>query len=752
MNSFAAFAEEDSKPMHWSGDKTLWDRKNNKVELFGNATVTQPGESLIADYIHLDLNQNTLYAKGHCYYVASDAIIYGDELFYNLETHVGTVVRGRVASESFMLMGERINKLGPGRFQTYHGEYSTCHDCPNSWSLVGDDVDIQFEGYAYMRNVSMKVKDTPVFWIPYLILPLKTKRQTGFLFPKMGRSTISGFKFVQPFFWATGRSTDMTIALGTYSAKGLRGEWEGRYATYGGSATGNVYYQKDRTEGTPKQSRWALGLLQSQELPFEINEKIKFYEISDNQYPIDFEEDVPGIGQSVLSSDFILSHSSKNVSSFIAARRHRNLLNPNSRIEFDRSTVQQLPYGLITSNDRKLFKTPVTAGLTFGASRFSRTAGIFDYDQNSTQGDPYNPGVDPLRKATRATLVPSLYTTLRPFDVLSVVPSVQYRSYFYNFDNQTSNLQRGYLIFQTQMSAQFEKIYETDNPEIPRIKHLIRPELTYSRIPYIREPDHPFVRQVKFRSGYQFDNYDVVPMNNSTSTINYFTPLGHSISYGATTQVISRMGRIEDEFSTYKRNAELQVGQTFNLLELKEEKDNQVPFSRFYSLMNLSFNNFDSSIQYYYYPYLGRILRQREVGSQPSGSVSPHELSSSFSYTFEKSVHQKVLSFERRVGLSYAWSRIDSSTSNLGSNLVYSLNDYVMPKAGISYDFFSHRLFKIDSSLTFQSPSRCWKFTTSFNRYISRPGWDISFDLSLNLTGQDFSSVSDLGSGKAPGA
>ena len=43
------------------------------------------------------------------------------------------------------------------------------------------------------------------------MLPVKNKRQTGFLFPELGSSENNGFTFNLPFFWNISDSTDMTI-------------------------------------------------------------------------------------------------------------------------------------------------------------------------------------------------------------------------------------------------------------------------------------------------------------------------------------------------------------------------------------------------------------------------------------------------------------------------------------------------------------------------------------------------------------
>src|SRR5947208_2001602 len=110
-DSQLAHAIEDGSPIQASGTKEVWNRAQNKVELFGNAVVRQMGESLQADYIVLDQKSRTLDARGNCIYITSDAVIYGQEMHLNLDSRTGTVVGGRVATDRFTLAGERINKL-----------------------------------------------------------------------------------------------------------------------------------------------------------------------------------------------------------------------------------------------------------------------------------------------------------------------------------------------------------------------------------------------------------------------------------------------------------------------------------------------------------------------------------------------------------------------------------------------------------------------------------------------------------------
>ena len=740
-----------AEPLHWSSKRTLWDQKAKKVELHGDARVTRPESSVTADTIFLDLEKRTLSARGNCVFSASDLEIRSAALDFDLDSYTGSIANGRVSDGRFLLVGERINRLGEQRFQAYQAEYTTCRDCPGSWAIEVEDVDLEIEGYAYMKNVRFKIKDAPFMWMPYLIVPVKSERQSGLLFPRLGVAGVHGFVFVQPFFWVTGRSTDMTFGLGLYSERGFRTEWEGRYNLGPrGSATANLYYTRDAKVGSVLPNRWGLKVYQQHELPFGITQKLRIQEISDNLYATEFKEDMPGLSEASLPSDLSLSRSSDTLSLYAEIRRFRNLLAPEATVNgtlkdpvgFDSRTVQLMPRVVATTNDQFFFGLPVATGIALSLSNFARASDFYDDDESTPSVGVYDPGVDPVRRGLRTSITPSIYTTLRPWGLFSLVPSAHYRSYFYSFPQPVPSLSRGYLLFQADLSFQLSRIYDTGNPEIPKVRHLIRPHLRYSRIPFVAtNGNHPFVQQVQRNNGYVFDSQDVVPLSTPPSLTNYFTPLGDSLAYGVTTQLIRRRGLLGEPGAQYQTMAELSAQQTFNLMEFQRPEEQRVPFSRFESALLLNFDKWSSSTQYNFYPDLDRLIR---TATNSVLGATPHELSTGIKYTWEKGFHQEVLAFERSFSLNYAYSRISTYTSNATAALTYSLSDYVMPAISASYSFVGNKFLKAASSVTFQSPSKCWRFNVTSSWEIGTNSQLFNPDITLNLTGLGFGGVSEV--------
>lgn len=772
--SLSALAGSSSNgPLHIYGDKNYY--VNGKMELIGHAAVHQDGESLFADHITYEKDSKIVHAVGNAVFVGKTALLQGSEMHFNLETRTGTIIGGRVSTDQFTLSGERINKLGEGRFQAHRAEYSTCKDCPQSWTMAAEDVDLQLEGYAYLSNVTAKVMDAPGVWLPYLIVPIKTKRQTGLLMPQFG-FTDEGFTLVQPFFWAINRSFDMTFGLGNYGGRGRRLEWEGRYALRDGNGKFNFYQLNDRTFRNylanntftnstkgPSGNRWALQAEQNQLLPFNIQEKFRAVDVSDSLYLTKVLGDVPGNGEAYLTSDVSLSHATDQVSTFVTARRFRNLMTPlteDPRV-FDPKTVQVFPQAEVTTNDKVFFGGALVGGLNLGIQNFQRSADFFDRDQYDTTpvaaGTPWRQGKDPIREAVRARINPTLYSTVRAWDAVAIVPRADYRHYFYDFHGKTSALSRGYLHTDVDIQTQFEKVYDRDpKSEFPKVKHLIRPIINYSLIPYRSEsPEHPFSRQMAYAqsnsfTGYNFDNEDIVPLDSTLSNANYFAPEGNALSYGFTTQMarkrrqkvfVPKGEKAPEPTYSYDQPIEWSSGQSFNFREVRPGQGHH-PLSRFYSLITANFDKSNGYVDYYYIPYM-----------PVNPDTSRHVLSAGAQWIPEKGSGKRVLAYERSIGANYYYNRSSnqSQTQTLRLYSIFSINDYIMPGVAIEYNLLGKRWKEANTTLTFQSPSECWKLDLGYFQTVSQdletglPKWSGTFrmNLSLNLTGSGFGSFSD---------
>ena len=736
-----------SNLMQWGGDESRLDRKTHVVTLVGNAYFFRDLEVLRADLIKLNTETLLVHAEGRVYYQYTDILIRADAMDLNPRQKTGTMYNGNVSNGKFALRGAQIDQIESNRFKVKEYDYSTCHDCPNSWAMTGSSADVTIDGYAFIDNFAFKVRDVPVAWSPYMVIPLKTRRQSGFLFPVFGKTSDFGNYLVEPFYWAINRYSDMTFSMGEYTRKGARFEWEGRYAISPRSrGTANFYWTRD-PEVTPLFFRWAAKTGMAQELPFGFEGKLHLNEVSDSGYPIRYSDDILGRQEAVLISDLFFSKNDPDISTTISFRRIRNLLRYTGSVpdyRFDPVTVQEFPRIVVTSNDRLVFGQRVAFGVETRFNRFTRTAGPFDtFTNNGTK-------TEIIREANRLTLIPSLYTTLNPKPWLSLVPSVQYRSFVYNFNGAYSNLARGYLLAQTEASLQLEKLYPTTDPDLS-YRHTIRPTLTYSVIPdwgIIQSGEHPFERQVQSQgsAGKYFDDSDIVPKKTIQNLDNYFVPLGNSLTYGLTTQVFKREKQKDGSTNVFRR-FEAGFSQTLDIFEVKRsldniQKNNRIILSPFFSHFLYANGKFSSSLEYTYYSFLER------YDSAAAGLLkdpSPHRMSVSFSWTLESALKDGLLKYDRSLNATYSYSRLTSEVSSLQVGSTFSINDYIMPKGAVTYNLVKEadpHLIEVKGSLLFQSPSKCWQVEFGMSHSVDKSSV-ITPSIALNISGDSFGTLDD---------
>ena len=187
-----------------------------------------------ADWIAYDVSLNSIKARGNVAIITDEDHLYAEQATVNLESETGTFTNATITREEhdLHLEGEVIEKTG---YKTYHienGWVITCKvddDETPPWSFAASDAVVEQDGYAVLKHARFQVKDVPVFYMPWMIVPVKNKRQTGFIFPEFSNSNNSGFGFNLPFFWNISDSTDLTIYTEYMANRGYMPGLEFRY-------------------------------------------------------------------------------------------------------------------------------------------------------------------------------------------------------------------------------------------------------------------------------------------------------------------------------------------------------------------------------------------------------------------------------------------------------------------------------------------------------------------------------------------
>ncbi len=210
--------QKGDEEIHVTADSLSVREGGKEIEGKGNIELKRQEMTLKADEVWVNRETQDMEAQGN---VSVDdpewKLKKGDRARFNLGEETGTIENGDMFLEKghLSLSGSRLQKL-PG--QAYHiddGFFTTClcESGPPTWKISGAEIDIAREGEARIRGGVFYIMDVPVFYIPYVLFPVRSERQSGLLFPQFGTSSKRGFWYMQPFYWAISKSSDATLTF-----------------------------------------------------------------------------------------------------------------------------------------------------------------------------------------------------------------------------------------------------------------------------------------------------------------------------------------------------------------------------------------------------------------------------------------------------------------------------------------------------------------------------------------------------------
>ncbi|WP_456387099.1 LPS-assembly protein LptD [Desulfolithobacter sp.] len=210
-----------------------------------SAPATRPGSAELrtekvtvttvrADWLVYDMDLGTVKARGELLIRIGPDQLTATQGVINLKRETGiftdaTIIR---QDKELHLAGRVIEKTGVLTYHIEDGWIITCRLKDGQtppWSFAAVDATIEDNGYAVLKHATFRIKGVPVLYTPYMVLPAKRRRQTGFLLPRASQSSRDGFGLELPFFINLSPSSDLTLYPYYMADRGLMNGLEFRY-------------------------------------------------------------------------------------------------------------------------------------------------------------------------------------------------------------------------------------------------------------------------------------------------------------------------------------------------------------------------------------------------------------------------------------------------------------------------------------------------------------------------------------------
>ena len=211
------------EPWRLEADRLQVDEERNIAEAFGNVHAWRFNDFLFADYARLYMDTNWIYLQGDVRAGFNGDLIQGEEAELDLNNQVGWIRDGEVfmAEDNVYFTGKHLEKTGPHTYTFKQGIMTSCDARPAPWSVKSSRGEVTIDGYARLWHTRFRVRDRSIMYSPFLIAPVKTERQSGFLFPDIAYSSELGMNVNLPYYWVIDDERDMTFYANYYSFRGL---------------------------------------------------------------------------------------------------------------------------------------------------------------------------------------------------------------------------------------------------------------------------------------------------------------------------------------------------------------------------------------------------------------------------------------------------------------------------------------------------------------------------------------------------
>lgn len=296
-------AELLSESIEIEAGELVWKRTENRYIAKDHVVVRYGPITLHADELNLDATRQTLTAEKDVTLedTHQGILLSSHHLEFDLQRKTGIITQGELTvvhkGITYRFQGARVEKQEGDRYLVERGSFTTCR-CKSgkpSWRVTGQEMRVTLGEYAYAKNSAFWIKGVPILYLPFLFFPVKTERESGFLFPAFSISQRKGFELQAPYYWKISETQDATFTP-HYAAKwGGGGDVEYRYRLTQngfGKLQGEAFSQALREEGKTEgleEFRWRVAAEHQQHFDHGVGWNLKGDIVSDNLYLKDFE-------------------------------------------------------------------------------------------------------------------------------------------------------------------------------------------------------------------------------------------------------------------------------------------------------------------------------------------------------------------------------------------------------------------------------------------------------------------------------
>jgi len=300
---------QSDAPTFIGAKASRYEQEQQVATLAGDVVMRQGSMQLESEEASLYQAENRGELNGNVRLRDNGALIVGDHAQVQLDTGAAQIDNAEYVMHKSRIRGNALyaKRAENAIIRLKDGTYTTCEPDSNAWQLKGNNITLNpATGFGTATNATLRIKNIPILYTPYIYFPIDNRRQSGFLPPSFSTGSETGFTLVTPYYFNLAPNYDATLYPQYMTKRGLLMEGEFRYLTKSSEGQfGGAYLNDDSNERSKQtdyeKTRYMLNWQHKGGLDSRLTTQVDYTKISDPYYF----QDLKSYEEGVQSRDYL---------------------------------------------------------------------------------------------------------------------------------------------------------------------------------------------------------------------------------------------------------------------------------------------------------------------------------------------------------------------------------------------------------------------------------------------------------------
>lgn len=286
-----------------------YEQEQQIATLAGDVVMRQGSMQVEAEEASLYQAENRGELNGNVRLRDNGTLLVGDHAQVQLDTGAAQIDNAEYVMHKSRIRGNALyaKRAENAIIRLKDGTYTTCEPDSNAWQLKGNNITLNpATGFGTATNATLRVKNIPILYTPYIYFPIDDRRQSGFLPPSFSTGSETGFTLVTPYYFNLAPNYDATLYPQYMTKRGMLMEGEFRYLTKSSEGQFGGAYLNDDSDERKNQSdyektRYMLNWQHKGGLDSRLTSMVDYTKISDPYYF----QDLKAYQEGIQNRDFV---------------------------------------------------------------------------------------------------------------------------------------------------------------------------------------------------------------------------------------------------------------------------------------------------------------------------------------------------------------------------------------------------------------------------------------------------------------